>query len=153
MTTPKPDTAPAPDVARREKPAGTPETAAPEIDTPAIDALAAELTGTALIETAVAGPEAPEPEAAAALVEEDDEASLPAAEELETPQLDLDEQATSLAAGREAIVQHAKLAPSRPGVYRMIDARGDVLYVGKAKNIRKRIAAYARPTSIRASSA
>ena len=28
----------------------------------------------------------------------------------------------------------------------MIDAKGDVLYVGKAKNIRKRVAAYARPT-------
>ncbi len=33
-----------------------------------------------------------------------------------------------------------------PGVYRMIDANGDVLYVGKAKNIRKRIIAYTRPT-------
>jgi excinuclease ABC subunit C len=30
----------------------------------------------------------------------------------------------------------------------MIDARGDVLYVGKAKNIKKRIAAYARPTGL-----
>src|SRR6266702_4403192 len=37
-------------------------------------------------------------------------------------------------------------APSSPGVYRMIDAKGDVLYVGKAKNIRKRIIAYGRPT-------
>ncbi len=30
----------------------------------------------------------------------------------------------------------------------MIDSRGDVLYVGKAKNIKKRIAAYARPTGL-----
>ena len=30
----------------------------------------------------------------------------------------------------------------------MIDGRGDVLYVGKAKNIKKRIAAYARPTGL-----
>ena len=30
----------------------------------------------------------------------------------------------------------------------MIDARGDVLYVGKAKNIKKRVAAYARPTGL-----
>ncbi|MFL6822026.1 MAG: excinuclease ABC subunit UvrC, partial [Xanthobacteraceae bacterium] len=51
-----------------------------------------------------------------------------------------------LAAGRAVILNHAKLAPSSPGVYRMIDAKGDVLYVGKAKNIRKRIIAYARPT-------
>ncbi|MGZ3312348.1 MAG: excinuclease ABC subunit UvrC, partial [Xanthobacteraceae bacterium] len=35
---------------------------------------------------------------------------------------------------------------SSPGVYRMADAKGDVLYVGKAKNIRKRIIAYTRPT-------
>ena len=45
-----------------------------------------------------------------------------------------------------SIARHAKLAPSSPGVYRMIDANGDVLYVGKAKNIRKRIIAYTRPT-------
>ena len=61
----------------------------------------------------------------------------------------LDEAAAgSLAAGRAAIIGAIKLAPSRPGVYRMIDARGDVLYVGKAKNIKKRIAAYARPTGL-----
>ena len=51
-----------------------------------------------------------------------------------------------LAAGRAAILRHIKHAPSAPGVYRMVDAHGAVLYVGKAKNIRKRIASYARPT-------
>src|SRR5262245_11438217 len=51
-----------------------------------------------------------------------------------------------LALGRVVIADHAKLAPSSPGVYRMIDGKGDVLYVGKAKNIRKRIIAYTRPT-------
>ena len=60
----------------------------------------------------------------------------------------MEDDAGSLAAGRDAIVHYAKLAPSRPGVYRMIDARGDVLYVGKAKNIKKRVAAYARPTGL-----
>src|SRR5262249_18988991 len=52
------------------------------------------------------------------------------------------------AAGREAILRYAKLAPSQPGVYRMIDARGDVLYVGKAKNVKNRVRAYARPAGL-----
>jgi len=82
------------------------------------------------------------------LVEEDDEQSLPAPEEIEAAKLSFEAGEDSLAAGRAAIVRHVKLAPSRPGVYRMIDAKGDVLYVGKAKNIKKRIAAYARPTGL-----
>jgi excinuclease ABC subunit C len=86
---------------------------------------------------------APEPD----LVEEDDEEALPEADEAAAIQRD-EEEAGSLAAGRDAIVHAIKEAPSRPGVYRMIDGRGDVLYVGKAKNIKKRIGAYARPTGL-----
>jgi excinuclease ABC subunit C len=86
---------------------------------------------------------APEPD----LVEEDDEEALPDADEAAAIQRD-EEEAGSLAAGRDAIVAAIKQAPPRPGVYRMIDGRGDVLYVGKAKNIKKRIAAYARPTGL-----
>ncbi len=76
------------------------------------------------------------------LVEEDDEQALPEQE----PAIDLAAGAGPLAVGRAVIARHAKLAPSSPGVYRMIDGKGDVLYVGKAKNIRKRIIAYTRPT-------
>ncbi|MBX6328225.1 MAG: excinuclease ABC subunit UvrC [Pseudolabrys sp.] len=72
------------------------------------------------------------------LLEEDEESSLPEFEPERAP-------AGTLAAGRAAIARYLKLAPSAPGVYRMIDAAGDVLYVGKAKNIKKRLAAYARP--------
>jgi excinuclease ABC subunit C len=50
-------------------------------------------------------------------------------------------------AGEDVIARYARLAPASPGVYRMIDARGEVLYVGKAKNIRKRIIAYRRPSA------
>jgi len=64
------------------------------------------------------------------------------------PELELEEAPSgTLAAGRKAIVHFAKLAPSSPGVYRMLDAKGEVLYVGKAKSIKKRVANYARPTA------
>ena len=76
---------------------------------------------------------------ASELREEDEDSSL--------PELEVDgATAGTLASGRAAIASFAKLAPSASGVYRMIDAQGDVLYVGKAKNIRKRVTAYARPT-------
>ena len=93
---------------------------------------------------------APKPEIApeADIVEEDDEQSLPQADEADAPKLALADEQGSLAAGRAAIVRYSKLAPSRPGVYRMIDGRGDVLYVGKAKNVKKRVQAYARPTGL-----
>ena len=84
----------------------------------------------------------PPGEPAGGVGEDDEEQSLPEADALAEP---ASEEGDSLAEGRAAIVAYAKLAPSRPGVYRMIDARGDVLYVGKAKNIKKRITAYARP--------
>jgi excinuclease ABC subunit C len=91
----------------------------------------------------------PKPDVApeAEIVEEDEEQSLPQPEE-QAAKLRFDEDEGSLAAGRAAVLHHAKLAPSRPGVYRMLDARGEVLYVGKAKNIKKRVAAYARPTGL-----
>jgi len=93
---------------------------------------------------------APKPEIAPEIevVEEDDEQALPLPDAAETATLAFDEDQGSLAAGRAAIIHCARLAPSRPGVYRMIDARGDVLYVGKAKNVKKRVPAYARPTGL-----
>jgi excinuclease ABC subunit C len=76
------------------------------------------------------------------LREEEEESALP---ELE---LDLqDAPAGTLKAGRAAIARYAKLAPSSPGVYRMLDDKSAVLYVGKAKNIKKRVMNYARPTA------
>ncbi|HVX91725.1 MAG TPA: excinuclease ABC subunit UvrC [Xanthobacteraceae bacterium] len=78
------------------------------------------------------------------LADEEEEATLP---ELPASEVDLAAAPEgSLAAGRAVIARHAKLAPAAPGVYRMIGAAGEVLYVGKAKNIRKRIVAYARLT-------
>jgi excinuclease ABC subunit C len=74
------------------------------------------------------------------LAEVEEEATLP---EVET-ELDLSKSPGPLAAGRAAIARYGKHAPSAPGVYRMIDGKGDVLYVGKAKNIRKRVLTYTR---------
>jgi len=46
--------------------------------------------------------------------------------------------------GLEAIRDAWKRLPSRPGVYRMIGADGEVLYVGKAKSLKNRVGQYAQ---------
>ncbi|RYD23832.1 MAG: excinuclease ABC subunit C, partial [Lysobacteraceae bacterium] len=51
----------------------------------------------------------------------------------DTPDLD---------AGVAAIRNVLKTLPQRSGVYRMQDARGDVLYVGKARSLKQRVANY-----------
>jgi excinuclease ABC subunit C len=72
--------------------------------------------------------------------DEDDESGLP--EVPEEPGVAVPE--GPLAIGHAAIEQAVRLAPTSPGVYRMLNAANDVLYVGKAKNVRKRLASYAR---------
>ncbi|HWK36274.1 excinuclease ABC subunit UvrC [Sphingomonas sp.] len=50
--------------------------------------------------------------------------------------------APDLDAGVAAIRNVVKTLPARPGVYRMQDARGDVLYVGKARALKNRVTNY-----------
>ncbi|MCF4164290.1 excinuclease ABC subunit UvrC [Zavarzinia compransoris] len=47
------------------------------------------------------------------------------------------------ARGRDVIRRHLSTLGNGPGVYRMIDTRGDLLYVGKARNLKRRVSQYA----------
>ncbi|MGB6493139.1 MAG: excinuclease ABC subunit UvrC [Methylocella sp.] len=60
--------------------------------------------------------------------------------------LDLAAAPASVRRGAATIRCFWEHAPAGPGVYRMIAADGEVLYVGKAKSVRKRIASYMRPS-------
>src|ERR1700674_3889414 len=81
-----------------------------------------------------------EPERPPAEEEEDSDSALAIVEGAAEPL----PEAERVATGALVIREHARLAPTGPGVYRMLDAKGDVLYVGKAKNVQKRVGAYAR---------
>ena len=56
--------------------------------------------------------------------------------------------AGSLADGVRIIGEFVRTLPRKPGLYRMIAADGEVLYVGKARSLRNRVANYTQPTRL-----
>ena len=62
--------------------------------------------------------------------------------------IDLPPSEGSLADGMRIIADFVRTLPRKPGVYRMISAEGEVLYVGKARSLRSRVAAYTQPTRL-----
>jgi len=47
-------------------------------------------------------------------------------------------------AGKDIVNKVVRNIPSKPGVYRMLDVDNNILYIGKAKNLKKRVKSYSR---------
>jgi len=50
--------------------------------------------------------------------------------------------------GPDVIRSFVRTLPAAPGVYRMLDAQGEVMYVGKARNLKARVTNYTRPEGL-----
>jgi excinuclease ABC subunit C len=55
---------------------------------------------------------------------------------------------TGIGAGIAVIREALKAMPAAPGVYRMLDRKGDALYVGKARSLKSRVQNYAHPAGL-----
>lgn len=72
-----------------------------------------------------------------------------AREAADDPEIDFDAlSAAPLAGGFAVIRDQLRLLPSAPGVYRMLGENDEPLYVGKARNLKRRVASYTRATGL-----
>ena len=72
------------------------------------------------------------------------EANAPIGFEEEGARYEVDGAPDAKETGPEVIARALRTLPDGPGVYRMLDAKGDILYVGKARSLKKRVVSYTR---------
>ncbi|WP_338720369.1 excinuclease ABC subunit UvrC [Devosia sp. XK-2] len=61
---------------------------------------------------------------------------------------DTSDTSSPLPSGPEVIRAFVRTLPAAPGVYRMLDAEGGVIYVGKARSLKSRVTNYTRPEGL-----